>query len=125
MRRQLATAVEAVSEDVLRDAQFSITSGSVSGKSHKPSAPGTAPNNNSGHLADGIVITGTRGALTRQIVSTAEYGAIHEMGGSTGTATLPERPYMRPAAKKNQTSGVAKMRAAVDHVISGGKFRQD
>lgn len=125
MRRQLATAIEAIAEDVQRDAQISITAGSVSGKNHKPSAPGSAPNNDLGGLADGIIITGAPGALTRQIVSTAEYGAIQELGGSTGKVTLPERPYMRPAAKKNQAHGVAKMRVAVDSVLKGGKFRPD
>lgn len=36
--------------------------------------------------------------------------------------TLPERPYMRPAAKKNEKKGVALMKAAVAKVLKGGKL---
>ncbi len=158
MKRELATAVEEIAEDVQRDAQISITTGSVSGKNHKPSAPGTPPNNDLGGLSNGIIITGTPGALTRRVVSTAPYGAIQELGGTVNnpggqpyfikdgefipvsksspaaarlpktkphTITLPERPYMRPAAKKNKARGVRKMAVAVDHVLKGGKFRGD
>lgn len=157
-KRQLATAVEAIAEDVQRDAQISITVGSVGGKNHKPSAPGTPPNNDLGGLSDGIIITGEAGSLVRRIVSTARYGAIQELGGTINnpggqpyfikdgefipvsksspaaarlpktkphTITLPERPYMRPAAKKNQAQGLRKMASAVDYVIKGGRFRQD
>lgn len=158
MKRELATAVEEIAEDVQRDAQISITTGSVSEKNHKPSAPGSPPNNDTGELSNGIIITGNPGALTRRIVSTARHAAIQELGGTINhpggqpyfikdgefipvsknspaasrlpktkphTITLPERPYMRPAAKKNQARGVRKMAVAVDHVIKGGKFRED
>lgn len=36
--------------------------------------------------------------------------------------TLPERPYMRPAAAKNREPGRKLMRAAVDRVLKGGKL---
>jgi len=36
------------------------------------------------------------------------------------TITLPERPYMRPAAAKNRESGKKLMTAAVDRVLKGG-----
>lgn len=38
------------------------------------------------------------------------------------TITLPERPYMRPAAAKNRESGKRLMEAAVDRVLKGGKL---
>jgi phage gpG-like protein len=38
------------------------------------------------------------------------------------TITLPERPYMRPAAAKNRDSGRRLMEAAVDRVLKGGKL---
>jgi len=159
MRRQLATAVETIAKQVQADAQISITTGSTAAKGqHVPSAPGTPPNNDLGGLADGIIINGSSGDLRRQIVSTARYGAIQELGGTINhpggqpyfikdgefipvskdspaaarlpktkphLITLPERPYMRPAAKKNQARGVRQMKVAVDHVLGGGKFRPD
>lgn len=122
MRREMSAAVEEIAESVQIDAQVSLTTGAVTGKNHKPSAPGTPPNNNWGDLSRGVVIEKV-GPTTARIVSTAPYGAIQELGGSTGTTVLPERPYMRPAGKKNLETGKAKMRAAIAHVLSGGKLR--
>lgn len=158
MRRQLSTAVYAIADNVKVDAQISITHGSVSGAGHRASAPGAAPNNDTGHLADSIQVEHQPGSLEARVVATAEYAAIQELGGTInhpgGTAyfigedgmavfvpdssilstylprtkphkiTLPERPYMRPAAKKNMQPGKAKMRIAVDFVLKGGKVRE-
>lgn len=120
MRRQLAVAVEAIADKVQSDAQISITNGSVSGKAHVASKPGEPPNNNLGTLANGIIVQPVND-LTRDVVSTAPYAAALELG----TSKMAERPYLRPAAKANQQRGVRQMRAAVDSVLNGGKFRTD
>lgn len=120
MRRQLSTAVYAIADNVKVDAQISITNGSVSGKGHVPSAPGQPPNNDTGLLADGIVIQRVDD-LTAEVVSTAPYGADLELG----TSKMEERPYMRPAAKANQARGVRRMEVAVEVALKGRKFRAD
>ena len=117
MRRRLSTAVYAIADNVKVDAQISITNGSVSGKGHVPSAPGQPPNNDTGLLADGILVQHQIGSLEARVVSTTPYAADLELG----TSKMAERPYMRPAAKANQQTGKAKMRIAVDFVLKGGK----
>lgn len=155
MTRQVSPAVYAVAGDVQRDAQVSITTGSVGGKNHKPSAPGAPPNSDLGGLANSIEVEKVA-PLHARVVVHSPYGAIQELGGTIshpgGTAffvgsdglavfvsneraagknyprtkphtiTLPERPYMRPAAAKNRESGRKLMRAAVDRVLKGGKL---
>jgi hypothetical protein len=121
MIQALQPAVYAVADLVKTDAQVSITNGAVSGKGHVPSAPGTPPNNDTGDLANGIIVERI-GPLAARVVSTAAHGAIQELGGSTGKAVLPERPYMRPSAAKNREPGVKLMTVAVDRVLKGGKL---
>lgn len=121
MTRELKKAVDEVASSVQADAQISITTGAVSGKGHVPSAPGTPPNNDSGGLANSIKVEHLE-TLVTQVVVHSPYGAIQELGGTTGRVTLPERPFLRPAAAKNRESGVRRMRFAVDTVLKGGKL---
>lgn len=62
-------------------AKHSITLGSVSGKNHKPSAPGTPPNNDTGVLKNNIETT-RAGVLKVHVTSSAPYAAIQEFGGT-------------------------------------------
>lgn len=119
MKAALSPAVYAVADMIKTDAQVSITTGAVSGKNHVPSAPGTPPNQDTGALANSIEVERVND-LTARVVANAPYAAIQELGGSTGAATLPERPYMRPAAAKNRESGKRLMEAAVARVVKGG-----
>lgn len=151
----LEPVVYAIAAQVQTDAQISLSTGAVSGKNHKPSAPGTPPNTDTGALANSIEVE-REGPLLARVVVNSPYGAIQELGGTIhhpgGTAyffkdgkpvfvgkrasaafyqlpvtqpheiTLPERPYMRPAAQKNEKGGKALMKKAVDRVLKQGKL---
>lgn len=77
------------------EAQRSITAGSVSGKGHVPSAPGEAPNNDTGVLKGNIEAV-LKEPLVAEVSSNAPYAAALEFG----TSKMAERPYMRPARDK-------------------------
>jgi hypothetical protein len=117
MKAALKPVVHAIADQVRADAQVSITTGAVSGKNHVPSLPGEPPNNDEGTLAKGIIVE-IVDDLTARVVSTAAHGAPLELG----TSKMAERPYMRPAGLKNKERGQRQMRAAVEHVLKGGKF---
>ncbi len=152
----MGAAVYTIAGLVQSDAQISITTGSAGGSSggkhqHVPSAPGTAPNNMSGHLADSIQVERIDD-LTARVVANAEYAAIQELGGTINhpggqpyfikdgefvpvsksspaaarlpktkphAITLPERPYMRPAAQKNQKDAGRLFEEAARRALSG------
>lgn len=80
---------------VKAEAQRSITAGSVSGKGHVPSAPGEAPNNDTGILKNNIE-TALPSPLVAEVTSNAPYAAALEFG----TSKMAARPYMRPARDK-------------------------
>lgn len=107
--REIGKALFAGGELIQTYAQKSITTGSVSGKAHVPSAPGTPPNNDSGVLADGIETT--QPAVTRVIVtSTAPYSGRHEFG--------PEgRKFMRPARDAKRKEVKALVEQALGRVV--------
>ncbi|MFT4056182.1 MAG: phage virion morphogenesis protein [Novosphingobium sp.] len=81
MIREVGKALFAAGEMVQTEAQISITAGAVSGKNHKPSAPGKPPNNESGVLA-GNIETVQAAPLVVEVSSNAPYAAIHEFGGT-------------------------------------------
>jgi HK97 gp10 family phage protein len=91
--REVSRVMFAAGSLVATEAQISITRGAVSGKNHVPSAPGSAPNQDTGRLADNIEVTQV-GNLRVLIASTAPYSAALEYG----TSKMAERPFMRPAA---------------------------
>lgn len=120
MQHQLETAIYAIADEIATDAATSITNGSVSGKNHVPSKPGEPPNADTLKLSRemGVRITG---ALKAEVVSPTPYAADLEFG----TSKMAERPFFRPAVKRNKARGYRQLRAAVDHVIKGGRFRED
>lgn len=86
MERTVGRALFAGAEAVAVEAHNSIMRGSASGSSggkhqHTPSAPGTPPNNMSGHLANQIEATHPE-PLRAIVTADAEYSAIHEFGGT-------------------------------------------
>ncbi|GEM_PF-871361 len=81
MVREVGKALFAAGEMIQVEAQISITAGAVSGKNHKPSAPGSAPNNDTGVLA-GNIETNQVAPLVVEVSSNAPYAAIHEFGGT-------------------------------------------
>ena len=88
-----------VAGDIIRaEAVLSITQGSVSGAGHVPSAPGEAPNRDTGVLDSSISVRRVDRNLY-EVVADAPYAVAQEYGTVDGR--LPERPYMRPAAVKH------------------------
>lgn len=80
-KRLIGSTLFALAQQVQAAAQISITTGAVSGKNHVPSVPGTAPNQDSGVLANNIeaeLVSPFRAIVT----SNAPYAAIHEFGGT-------------------------------------------
>lgn len=115
MVRELGKAIFVASDLLKVEAQISITEGAVSGKNHVPSTAPNPPNNDTGHLANGIENHKT-GPLTAETSSNAEYAAAHEFGNSR----LPARPYMAPAAAKTRPKAEKLVVAAVKRVVNGG-----
>ena len=90
---KMANGVVYVGADMIRaEAHRLISEGSVSGKGHVPSAPGQAPNRDTGHLQANLETTNPR-PLVAEVRSNADYAAALEFG----TSRMAERPYMRPA----------------------------
>lgn len=101
-------------QDVQITAQLSITRGATSGKNHVPSQPGTPPNNDTGVLANNIEAA-VVGPLKAEASSNAPYALPQELGSEK--IGLPERPYMRPAAKQARPRVVKRVVRAVDRVV--------
>ncbi len=77
-----ATKVVYVGADMIRAEAFrSISAGSVSGKNHKPSAPGSPPNRDSGTLQAHIETIKSE-PLKAEVRSEAPYAKIQEFGGT-------------------------------------------
>lgn len=91
--REVGTALFKAGERMQVAAQISITAGSVSGREHVASAPGDAPNNDTGVLANNIE-TVSVAPLMVEVTSKAPYAAALEFG----TSKMAARPYMKPAA---------------------------
>lgn len=114
-------AVEAVTralyggaQDVQITAQLSITRGATSGKNHVPSKPGEPPNNDTGVLANNIEAA-VVGPLKTEASSNAPYALPQEFGSEK--IGLPERPYMRPAAKQARPRVVKRVLRAINRVL--------
>jgi HK97 gp10 family phage protein len=119
MVREVGKAVLVAADLIRRDAQTSITDGSVSGKNHAPSKPGEPPNNNTGWLADDSNIISQRTGLTEaEVSSNAEYSVPLEFG----TSKMAARPFMQPAAEKNRKKATALVQDAVKRVARGGSL---
>jgi phage gpG-like protein len=85
-----------VGADMVRtEAHRSISAGSVSGKHHQPSPPGSPPNRDGGTLQAHIE-TSQPAPYVARVTSSAPYAAVHEFGGSKH----PQRAYIRPARDK-------------------------
>lgn len=91
--QETVTGVLFEAADKVRAEAFrSISAGSVSGKNHQPSKPGTPPNRDSGNLQAQMQVTMPDPNVAR-VTSGAGYSAVHEFGSSTH----PARPFLRPA----------------------------
>ena len=93
---ELAGAVVHEASDAVRaEVHHSITAGAVSGRNHVPSAPGQAPNEDTGELRSKVTNRRT-GLLSAEVRADAEYSAALELG----TSKMAARPFIRPARDK-------------------------
>lgn len=110
--REIGKALFAGGELIQTRAQRSITAGAVSGKGHVPSAPGEAPNNDTGVLANNIETT--QPAVTRvQVTSNAGYSA----GLEFGSGKVAARPFMRPARDASRDEVKALVERALGRAV--------
>lgn len=123
IQKAAKAGIWAGANEIKVEAQLSITRGSVSGKNHVASKPGEPPNNDTGVLKNNIETIST-GPLTAEVQSKAPYAVIHEYGGTIEDGfgkgvkiVLPERPYMRPAAKKMKPVVAEHVRVILDAVL--------
>lgn len=91
----VSKAVYTAADMVRAEAHRSITAGSISGKGHKPSAPGSAPNNDTDFLRNNLSIN-RKTLLEAEVSSNAPYSVALEFG----TSKMAARPFMRPARDK-------------------------
>lgn len=110
--RKLNAALFAAGDIVAAEAALSITRGAVSGKHHVPSAPGSPPNNDTGVLASGIVVTNPR-PLVVHVTSEAPYSVPLEFGSSKTAA----RPFLKPARDRTKNAVKAKVAEAMSAVV--------
>jgi HK97 gp10 family phage protein len=112
IRREVAKDMYAAGSLVATEAQISISTGAVSGKNHAPSAPHTAPNNDTATLANGIQVLQVA-PLHVLIVSTAPYSADLEYG----TSKMADRPFMRPAADKSRAEVTRRLTSSAARAV--------
>jgi HK97 gp10 family phage protein len=112
MVREVGKALFVAGNMIEIEAEISITTGSVSGKGHIPSAPGSPPNRDTGVL-DGNIETVQVQPLRVEVSSNARYSAALEFG----TSKMAARPFMRPAAQRKKDEATALVRAAVQKVV--------
>lgn len=112
--RRILQGLYAAGQLIELDAERSITEGSVSGAGHVPSLPGEPPNADTRHLDTNIDTTiASANPPTVNVTSNASYSAALEFG----TSKMEERPFMRPAAEKNQKEVTNIVTSIVDQHI--------
>lgn len=116
MNDEIFKALYAAGNRIEIAAELSITSGSISGANHVPSAPGEAPNADTRLLDTSIETTGSRGDMKVKVTSNAPYSADLELG----TSKMAARPFMAPAARKERRAAVELVRKAVLRVARKG-----
>lgn len=106
-------------ELVRADAQKSIREGSISGPGHIPSKPGDPPNADTHRLDLSIDIEVNPSRKSVSVISRAPYSAYLEFG----TSRMAERPFMRPALRRNRNRivyGFVQGPNGLNRVIKGG-----
>lgn len=99
LQPRLQTIVSKAAHDVEGHAKTSILAGGKSGRvygAHQASAPGEAPANDLGNLANGIGVRDGDGPLSRIVAAGADYAMDLEMG----TVRMAARPFMTPALEQ-------------------------
>lgn len=112
VKREVGMALFAAGEMIAVEAQISITTGSVSGKNHKPSQPGEAPNQDTGVLGNNIE-TVRRELLVVEVSSNAPYSTPLEFG----TSKMAARPFMAPARDKKRKEAEQLIKRALKRAV--------
>jgi HK97 gp10 family phage protein len=100
---ELARGLFAAGKEIEIEAEHSITEGSISGKGHIPSAPGSPPNADTRLLDTSIdTFVVSQSPPTVHVVSSAPYSAALEWG----TSKMEARPFMQPATDKKRKMGI-------------------
>lgn len=94
IKRVLAAAGELVRADAAK----SIRDGAISGAGHIPSQPGQPPNADTHRLDLSIDVVVEPSGKSVRVVSRAPYSSYLEFG----TSRIAERPFMRPALRRNR-----------------------
>lgn len=95
--RLLGEVAYSGADKVRVEARRLIADGAIQGKGHVASAPGEAPNWDTGELANKIV-TRKSGRMSAQTAAYADHAAPLELG----TSKMAARPFMSPAAKNTR-----------------------
>ena len=101
-------ALYAAGQMIEIEAEISITAGSVSGKGHVPSKPGSPPSADT-RLLDTSIDTVVVGPNRVDVVSSAPYSAALEFG----TSKMEARPFMGPAMRAKKAEAVDLIKRAV------------
>ena len=113
LRRNVQAALFAGGSLIEVDAALSIVSGGVTGKGHVASKPGEPPNRDTGQLDQSIITESFPSAGKVEVSANAPYAVDQELGNSK----LAERPYMRPATKKNRAEIIRRAGKAVSVTV--------
>lgn len=110
---RIAGAVVFEGADMIRAEAFrSVSAGSISGKNHVASAPGEAPNRDTGGLQAGFETSQT-GPLTAEFRATAAHSTPLEFG----TSKMAARPFVRPARDKKAPAIRKRMVAQMNKLV--------
>lgn len=113
--QKMVQALYLAGQAIELEAERSITAGSISGKGHVPSAPGTPPNQDTGVLSGNIETHIVAQNPPRvHVTSHAPYSAFLEFG----TSKMAERPFMRPAAQKKRGEALAIVRRGISQLTT-------
>jgi hypothetical protein len=115
VEREASKLIYALADMHVAEASHLITQGAVSGKNHQPSAPGEAPNEDTGALRASGHVERT-GTLTANSV----FDAPHAVPLELGTSDMAERPYARPAARTVRRKAEPLVEKAVKRIVGGG-----
>lgn len=112
VQKAAGAAVYEAADAIRAEAFRSISAGSVSGAGHVPSAPGEAPNRDTGYLQSRLSNVET-GPVSAEVRSEAEYAAALEFG----TSRMAARPYMRPARDKEAPKAQERLVKQIDRLV--------
>lgn len=113
IRSESAKELLKAGQIVADDAAASIRAGSVSGAGHVPSRPGEPPNRDTGRLDTNIDAVLAKSGKSVRVISRAPYSSFLEFG----TSRVAERPFMRPALRRNRNRVVMGQVQAVKKVV--------